>query len=69
VSVDAPEKVAPRSRPARLSEALGAKLDPRVRAFADHLGRAVAESILRDIRSGRCGSTNAEGSHSREAGP
>jgi hypothetical protein len=34
---------------------LGAKLDPAVRAFAAHLGRAVDESIMRDIRAGRCG--------------
>src|SRR5271157_5516880 len=52
MSAGAPAKVTPRPRPARLSEALGAKLDPRVRAFADHLAKAVAESVLRDIRGG-----------------
>jgi hypothetical protein len=35
--------------------ALGANLDPAVRAFAMHLGKAAAESILRDIRASRCG--------------
>ncbi|HBZ72830.1 MAG TPA: hypothetical protein DEP35_25095 [Deltaproteobacteria bacterium] len=45
----------PRPAPARLSEARVLKLDPRLRAFAEHLGKAVAESILRDIRAGRCG--------------
>jgi hypothetical protein len=34
---------------------LAAKLTPEVRAFAAHLGRAVAESIMCDIRGGRCG--------------
>ena len=37
------------------SEVLAAKLTPEVRAFAAHLGRAVAESIIRDIRAGRWG--------------
>jgi hypothetical protein len=39
----------------RLSEALGANLDPAVRAFAQHLGKAVAESIPRDVRAGCSG--------------
>ena len=48
-------KIAP-----RCSEALGSKLDPKVRAFADHLAKAVAESVLRDIRAGRWGKISAE---------
>ena len=40
---------------AHLSEPLGANLDPAIRAFAAHLGKAVAESIMRDIRAGRWG--------------
>ena len=55
MSVGVPEKLATRQPPARRSEALGAKLDHKVRAFADHLAKAVAESVLRDIRAGRCG--------------
>ncbi len=60
MSVGAPKKVATRSQPARRSEALGARLDHKVRAFADHLAKAVAESVLRDIRAGRWGIVSAE---------
>jgi hypothetical protein len=44
-----------------VSDALGARLDPAARAFADHLARAVAQSVLRDIRSGRLGMLKADG--------
>jgi hypothetical protein len=44
----------------RLSEALGARLSPELRAFAAHLGKAVAESILCDIRAGRWGTIKQE---------
>ena len=51
----APPETIPRPRASRPSEALGARLSPQVRAFAAHLGKAVAQSILRDIQAGRCG--------------
>jgi hypothetical protein len=44
----------------RLTEALGARLSPELRAFAAHLGKAVAESIIRDIRAGRWGTIKQE---------
>jgi len=44
---------APRPRPARLSDALGVKLEPRMRAFADALAAAITAKILREIRAGK----------------
>lgn len=46
--------------PRRISDALGATLDPKARAFADHLATAVAASVLRDIRAGRWSTLRAE---------
>jgi hypothetical protein len=39
---------------------LGADLDRSLRAFARHLGKAVAQSIMRDIRAGRWGTIKRE---------